>query len=365
MEMNREVVVTCAVTGAGDTVGKHPDVPVTPEQIANAAIEAADAGAAIVHIHVRDPETGIGSRDVDLFKDAVERVRNSGRDVLINLTAGMGGDLVVDDDEFTRIATAAVLEKCGYSASLAANGAEALKLLKEESSSFQIVLLDLVLPDMDGIKILGKISEDADLRGLAVVMMSSVEEMHVVSDCLTLGARDYLIKPLCINAIKMLVRHLHRESQASAALPAPMNSMQTFEVVRELGGGSHGRVQLVRRLVDGYSFAMKRIPLQNLSVDERKVAVQEAMLLRVLVHPKIIRHFDDFIDGEVREILVGVRFSAARPALTTPHHRTHTHNGRTCSWLLPSWRPRARLQRSQRLVPAPCHPPPDTRPDRF
>ena len=95
MEMNREVVVTCAVTGAGDTVGKHPGVPVTPEQVANAAIEAADAGAAIVHIHVRDPETGIGSRDVDLFKDAVERVRNSGRDVLINLTAGMGGDLVV------------------------------------------------------------------------------------------------------------------------------------------------------------------------------------------------------------------------------------------------------------------------------
>ena len=101
MEMNREVVVTCAVTGAGDTVGKHPNVPVTPEQIANAAIEAADAGAAIVHIHVRDPETGIGSRDVDLFKDAVERVRNSGRDVLINLTAGMGGDLVVDDDDPT------------------------------------------------------------------------------------------------------------------------------------------------------------------------------------------------------------------------------------------------------------------------
>ena len=101
MEMNTEVVVTCAVTGAGDTVGKHPNVPVTPEQVANAAIEAADAGAAIVHIHARDPETGIGSRDVDLFKDTVERIRNSGRDVLINLTAGMGGDLVVDDDDPT------------------------------------------------------------------------------------------------------------------------------------------------------------------------------------------------------------------------------------------------------------------------
>ena len=95
--MNTDVVVTCAVTGAGDTVDKHPAIPVTPEQIANSAIEAADAGAAIVHLHVRDPETGKGSRDINLFKETVELVRNSGRNVLINLTAGMGGDLVVDD----------------------------------------------------------------------------------------------------------------------------------------------------------------------------------------------------------------------------------------------------------------------------
>ena len=98
MAINTEVVVTCAVTGAGDTVDMHPAIPVTPEQIGNAAIEAADAGAAIVHLHVRDPETGKGSRDIDLFKDVVERVRNSNSDVLINLTAGMGGDLIVDDE---------------------------------------------------------------------------------------------------------------------------------------------------------------------------------------------------------------------------------------------------------------------------
>jgi uncharacterized protein (DUF849 family) len=96
--MNTNVVVTCAVTGAGDTVDKHPAIPVTPEQIANSAIEAADAGAAIVHLHVRDPKTGKGSRDINLFKETVELVRNSGRNVLINLTAGMGGDLVVDDE---------------------------------------------------------------------------------------------------------------------------------------------------------------------------------------------------------------------------------------------------------------------------
>ncbi|MBO69044.1 MAG: NADPH:quinone reductase [Acidiferrobacteraceae bacterium] len=96
--MNREIVVTCAITGAGDTVDKHPAIPVTPEEIATAAIEASDAGASIVHIHVRDPESGEGSRDIGLFRDAVTRIRDSGRDVLINLTAGMGGDLIIDDE---------------------------------------------------------------------------------------------------------------------------------------------------------------------------------------------------------------------------------------------------------------------------
>ena len=85
--MNNEVIVTCAVTGAGDTLGKHPEVPVTPEQISNAAIAAAKAGASVAHIHVRDPETGLGSRDVNLFKEVVERIRDSETDVVINLTA--------------------------------------------------------------------------------------------------------------------------------------------------------------------------------------------------------------------------------------------------------------------------------------
>ena len=94
--MNYEVIVTCAVTGAGDTLGRHPGVPVTPEQIATAAIDAAKAGAAVAHIHVRDPDTGKGSRDPELFRQVVELVRASGTDVVINLTAGMGGDWVPD-----------------------------------------------------------------------------------------------------------------------------------------------------------------------------------------------------------------------------------------------------------------------------
>ena len=90
--MNFEVVVTCAVTGAGDTTGKSPHVPITPKQIAQEAIEAAKAGASAVHIHVRDPQTGKASRDPALFAEVVARVRDSGTDVVLNLTAGMGGD---------------------------------------------------------------------------------------------------------------------------------------------------------------------------------------------------------------------------------------------------------------------------------
>ncbi|MFZ4811202.1 MAG: 3-keto-5-aminohexanoate cleavage protein [Ilumatobacteraceae bacterium] len=97
--MNWDVFITCAVTGAGATVGKSPHVPVTPEQIATSAIDAATAGAAIVHIHVRDPETGVGSRDTALYAEVAERIRDSGVDVVLNLTAGMGGDLVLGGAE--------------------------------------------------------------------------------------------------------------------------------------------------------------------------------------------------------------------------------------------------------------------------
>ena len=97
--MNFEVVLTCAVTGAGDTTGKNPHVPVTPGEIATAAIDAAQAGATAAHIHVRDPETGQGSRDVGLFGETVDRIRDSDTDVVINLTAGMGGDWVPSDND--------------------------------------------------------------------------------------------------------------------------------------------------------------------------------------------------------------------------------------------------------------------------
>jgi uncharacterized protein (DUF849 family) len=97
--MNWDVFVTCAITGAGDTTAKSTHVPVTPQEIADSAIAAARAGAAVVHLHVRDPETGVGARDTELYAEAVDKIRNADVDVVINLTAGMGGDLVLGSAE--------------------------------------------------------------------------------------------------------------------------------------------------------------------------------------------------------------------------------------------------------------------------
>ncbi len=94
LTMNRKVFITCAVTGSGTTQDKSPHVPRSPEQIANSAIDAAKAGAAVVHCHVRDPQSGEPRRDVALYREVTERIRNASIDVVLNLTAGMGGDMV-------------------------------------------------------------------------------------------------------------------------------------------------------------------------------------------------------------------------------------------------------------------------------
>lgn len=99
MIMNRDVIITCAVTGAGDSTSKNPHVPVTPQQIAEACIEAAEAGAAIAHVHVRDPATGKAGRSLDCYREVVERVRAQPVDIVLNLTCGMGGELHLDPDD--------------------------------------------------------------------------------------------------------------------------------------------------------------------------------------------------------------------------------------------------------------------------
>ncbi|WP_122074173.1 3-keto-5-aminohexanoate cleavage protein [Pseudophaeobacter sp. EL27] len=99
LNMNKNVFITCAVTGSGGSQDRSPHVPRSPQQIAESAIAAAKAGAAVVHCHVRDPETGAPSRDLALYREVTDRIRDSDTDVVLNLTAGMGGDMVFGDVE--------------------------------------------------------------------------------------------------------------------------------------------------------------------------------------------------------------------------------------------------------------------------
>jgi uncharacterized protein (DUF849 family) len=107
--MNRKVMISCAVTGSADTPGRNPAVPVTPQQIAESAIDAAKAGAAIVHIHVRDPKTTKPSMEFDHYREVVDRIRSSGIDVVINLTTGPGGRFVPGVDDPTTMGPATTL----------------------------------------------------------------------------------------------------------------------------------------------------------------------------------------------------------------------------------------------------------------
>jgi uncharacterized protein (DUF849 family) len=108
--MQRKVIISCAVTGSADTPSRNPAVPVTPEQIANSAIDAAKAGAAIVHIHVRDPNSTKPSMDTALYREVVERIRASGTDVLINLTTGPGARFTHDDSDPSKPGAESVLK---------------------------------------------------------------------------------------------------------------------------------------------------------------------------------------------------------------------------------------------------------------
>jgi len=99
LTMNRQVFITCAVTGSGSTQDRSHHVPRSPKEIADSAIAAAKAGAAVVHCHVRDPETGVPSRDLKLYRELTDRIRAADTDVVLNLTAGMGGDITFGDTQ--------------------------------------------------------------------------------------------------------------------------------------------------------------------------------------------------------------------------------------------------------------------------
>jgi uncharacterized protein (DUF849 family) len=112
---NKDVFITCAVTGSGSSQDRSRHVPRSPAEIADSAIDAARAGAAIVHCHVRDPDSGVPSRKLEYYREVTDRIRDSDVDVVLNLTAGMGGDLVFGGGENPLPANAELTDLVGPS----------------------------------------------------------------------------------------------------------------------------------------------------------------------------------------------------------------------------------------------------------
>lgn len=211
--------------------------------------------------------------------------------------------LVVEDDEFTRIATVEILVNCNYSVDSAQNGKEALEMLLEYEGRFDLVLCDVMLPIMNGMELLDELSKNDHLRCLPVVMTSSNEEMETVTTCLSKGAKDYLIKPIQVNTAKTLVRHvwLCRRTDPS------MNEKpvwRDFDVIRPIGKGTHGTVVLARRKRDGAVVGLKQIQTELISENARKQAANEVLLLKSLYHVNIVRFYDSFMEAGVLNIVM-------------------------------------------------------------
>ncbi len=165
LAMNREVFITAALNGSGATQDKSHHVPRSPEQIANSAIDAAKAGAAIVHCHVRDPETGVPSRALELYRELTHRIRDSETDVVLNLTAGMGGDIVFGDVENPFPLNEAATDMVGASERMA-HVVECLpEICTLDCGTMNFAEADYVMTNTPGVlRAMGEIMTDLDVR---------------------------------------------------------------------------------------------------------------------------------------------------------------------------------------------------------
>ena len=165
LQINQDVFITCAVTGSGGTQDRSPHVPRSPKQIAESAIAAAEAGAAVVHCHVREPESGAPSRRVDLYREVVDRIRGSDTDVVINLTAGMGGDLVLGSAEAPLPVNKEATDMAGASERME-HVAECLpEICTLDCGTMNFAEADYVMTNTPGmLRAMGKITADLGVR---------------------------------------------------------------------------------------------------------------------------------------------------------------------------------------------------------
>ncbi|MER9726631.1 MULTISPECIES: 3-keto-5-aminohexanoate cleavage protein [unclassified Mesorhizobium] len=221
--MAEKVIVTCAVTGGGSAVlAKHPNVPKTPLQIAEAALEAARAGASVVHIHVRDPDTGVGSNRFDLYERVVKQIRDSEVDVIINLTCGMDGELVLDSVDPIKVGAATTLK------SPTIRCLHAVKLQPELST------LDCATMAFDEHIYVGRMS---DLRAMAQLMREAGVKPEL--ECFELGHVETAKRLISEGLIEgsALFQFCLGTGYGAPATPAALHAMQELLPSGAIWGG--------------------------------------------------------------------------------------------------------------------------------
>ena len=200
--------------------------------------------------------------------------------------------LVVEDEPFQRLVIMDILSMLDYEVTVVNDGHEAWAILNEKGDLFDLVLLDLVLPGMDGLELLSKLKESELLKEKPVVMVSAHNEMDKIYASIDLGALDFLMKPIRPGAVKGVVsqiktqpRNLQNESGTKA-----------YEKIQHLGRGAYATVDLVKHKITGELRALKRINLQFLNEKERRNAENEAILMKVLVAPTIIHFYEQIVE---------------------------------------------------------------------
>jgi len=204
--------------------------------------------------------------------------------------------LVAEDDNFQRMALLDILTLCDYNAIPVENGIQALEQLKNENNEFDLVLLDLYMPEMDGFEVLARMQEDERLSQVPIVVMSSMESNDIISNCLKMGAMNYLVKPIRIQQCKALVGFIKSKTPNSKKAEEEQG-LGRFETLHELGTGAAGIVHLVRNKVTGEKFALKTMSMAAMNKKDKESAESEVEFLRVITGPTIIKFYESFVEN--------------------------------------------------------------------
>jgi NIMA (never in mitosis gene a)-related kinase len=211
--------------------------------------------------------------------------------------------LVVEDDMFQRLLMEDIMDHCEYQCTTVENGRIAWERLNEPDVNFNIVLLDLMMPEMDGLELLGLMKASPRLQSLPVVMMSSNDEMSSIVACLDKGALDFLVKPIRPGAVKGLINHV-KQMPKQVAEDESLKGLSAYTRLRSLGKGSFGSVDLVKKKSTNELFALKRIDFVSISDRDRRNAENEASLLRVLSGPTIVHYYEQIAEDNALNIVM-------------------------------------------------------------